>query len=123
LPTSEIVVPFAAELWFCPRLCIGFIGAVARAEVGSLDMSASLAELIDVTTPPPPDLDICDVGVAPVFGTLVGEVGPPGVGFDMTGIGFVMTGIGFVMTGIGFIMPPMPDIPDAIDSRFLPSSV
>jgi hypothetical protein len=123
LPASEIVVPFAGELWFCPMLCIGFIGAVARLEVGNLDMSASLAELIDAATPPPSDLVICEVGVPPVFVTLVGEFDPPGVGFDITGMGFVITGIGFVITGIGFIMPFMPDIPDAIDSSSLPSSV
>jgi hypothetical protein len=127
LLASEIVVPFAADagaLEFCAKECIGFIGEFVGPKVGNLDMSAILAELIDVI----PlsivlDLVIPEVGVAPVFGTLGGEFVTTGVGFVMTGIGFVMTGIGFVMTGVGFIMPPMPDIPDAIDSRFLPSSV
>ena len=94
-------------------------------------MSASLAELIDAAIPPPSDLVICEVAVPPVFPPLVGEFDPPGVGFDMTGIGFVITGVGFVITGVGFVitgvgfvhMPFIPDIPDAIDSSSLPSSV
>jgi hypothetical protein len=96
----------------------GFIGEFGE-KVGKPDMSAILAKLSDVT----PlklglDLSIPDPGVAPEPGTFDMFVGE----FVVIGVGFIMTGVGFIMTGIGFIMPPMPVIPDAIDSRSLRSS-
>jgi hypothetical protein len=121
-PASETVVAFAGVAGrpgFRFPGCIGFIDEPG-VKVGKLDSIAIVARLMDVT-PLMPGLDLLnwDAGVEPVFGTpdmFVPE-------FDIPGIGFVMTGIGFVMTGIGFIMPPMPDIPVAMDSRSLRSSV
>jgi hypothetical protein len=121
-PAIAPVVPFAgivgSPAW-CPPPCIGFIGEFGM-KVGKLDSIAIVAEFMDVT-PLKMGLDriICDDGVEPVSGTLEPFIGE----FDIPGIGFVIIGIGFTMTGIGFIMPPMPDIPDAMESKSLRSSV
>ena len=115
---SETVLAFAGAPGLRPARCNGFIREFG-VKVPKPDMSAILAKPMDVT-PLTPALDLLssDVEVGPVFGTL--DVFVPE--FDMPGIGFIMPGVGFVMPGIGFIIPPMPDIPDAIDSRFLRSS-
>jgi hypothetical protein len=119
LLASGTVAPFAGTPGLRPARCNGFIGEFS-VKVAKRDMSAILAKPMDVTPSMPAEvLLIPDDGVEPPIGI---GFGITGVGFVMTGVGLVMTGIGFGMTGIGFIIPPMPDIPDAIDSRSLRSS-
>ncbi len=113
--------------------CIGSIETVGS-KVGNLEFIAICARLVDVTALML-GLNVVggEVGVALIIGTLTtvgGEFGATGAGFIITGAGFIMTGAGFIitgagfiMTGAGFIMGAMAGIPDAIDSRFLSSSV
>jgi hypothetical protein len=62
---------------------------------------------------------------------VIGELDMTAIGFCMTciglvgvpiGVGFMTTGVALITTGVGFAMDPMPDIPDAMDSRLRPSS-